>query len=111
MPHVRHLYKYLDTPLPKHKRFFFRTESGYLGVEAASLFEFRELLPTLPEASLAYHQRRGDFAKWARGALGDEILAAHLEKLAHRNEMAGETLRQALLQRVTDRYLELNAAR
>jgi hypothetical protein len=111
VPHIRHLYKYLDIPLPRHKRFFFRTESGYLGVEAASLFEFKELLPTLPLASLAYHQSRGDFVKWARGALGDEVLAAHLDKLARRDEMAGEALRDALLQRVTDRYIELDAAR
>ena len=86
MPHVRHLYKYLDQPLPKHKRFHFRTESGYLGIEAASLFEFKELLPTLPAASIAYHQERNDFAKWARGALGDANLAAHLEKLARRKD-------------------------
>jgi hydroxymethylpyrimidine pyrophosphatase-like HAD family hydrolase len=105
--HIRHLYKYLDAPLPKHKRFYFRTDKGYLGMEAASLFEFKELIPKLPLASLTYHQTRGDFAKWIREALGDETLAAHLEKLAHREQLTAEALRQALLQRVAERYVEL----
>lgn len=106
VPHIRHFYKYLDTPLPKHKRFYFRTESGYLGIEAASLFDFKELLPTLPAASLDYHQTRGDFAKWIRGALGDDLLAGHIEKLAHRN-LTGEVLRDALYDRVSERYADL----
>ena len=66
VPHIRHLYKYLDNPLPKHKRFFFRDERGYLGLEAASLFEFLQLLADLPSESLTYHQLRNDFAAWAR---------------------------------------------
>ena len=39
VPHIRHLYKYLDVPLPPGKRFSFRTEKGHLGIEAASLYE------------------------------------------------------------------------
>lgn len=110
VPHIRHLYKYLDTPLPKHKRFHFRDEGGHLGLEAASLFEFLRVLPTLPGECLAYHQARGDFAAWVRGALGDGILAGHLHKLAHR-PLEGEALREALLHRVAAHYAELHAQR
>jgi hydroxymethylpyrimidine pyrophosphatase-like HAD family hydrolase len=110
VPHIRHLYKYLDTPLPAHKRFAFRTEQGYLNIEAASLFEFLQCLPTLPIACLTYHDARGDFAAWAEGALGDGELAAHLRKLSHRS-LPGEMLRAALLQRVATRYRELQALR
>ena len=60
--------------------------------------------------SLVYHQARDDFAKWADGALGDEELAAHLRKLAHR-QLQGEALREALLQRVANHHLELQALR
>ena len=110
IPHIRHLYKYLDTPLPAQKRFRFRDEQGFLDLEAASLFEFLQILPNLPVKSLAYHQAREDFAKWADSALGDEELAAHLRKLAHR-QLQGEGLRAALLQRVANHYLELQALR
>jgi len=71
IPHIRHLYKYLDSPLPAHKRFFFHDGRGYLGLEAASLFEFLQILPRVPLTSLAYHLARCDFATWVAGALGD----------------------------------------
>ncbi|MGD8819995.1 MAG: HAD hydrolase family protein [Anaerolineae bacterium] len=110
VPHIRHLYKYLDTPLPHYKRFQFRDDDGYLDVEAASLFEFLQCLRSLPTSSLVYHQRRGDFARWAKKGLGDGILADHLGKLAQRS-LAGEALRRAVVQRVATHYEELHAAR
>jgi hydroxymethylpyrimidine pyrophosphatase-like HAD family hydrolase len=109
VPHIRHLYKYLDIPMPKHKRFYFRDERGFLNVEAASLFEFLQCLRTLPTESLVYHQERGDFARWVEKALGDGILADHLRKLVQR-PLAGEALRQALLQRVATHYEELHVS-
>ncbi len=111
VPHMRHLYKYLDIPLPRHKRFYFHTKEGFLGKDAASLFEFKEILLVLPVESLAYHLERGDFAAWARKTLDDEILAGHFDKLAHRPELKGEELRQALLERVSARYAEIYAMR
>jgi hydroxymethylpyrimidine pyrophosphatase-like HAD family hydrolase len=108
VPHIRHLYKYLDTPLPKHKRFHFRDDQGFLHVEAASLFEFLQCVRNLPNESLAYHQGRGDFARWVGAALGDGILGDHLRKLAQRS-LEGEALREALLQRVATHYEELHA--
>ena len=109
--HSRHFYKYLDMPLPRPKRFYFHTPQAYLGVEAASLFEFKEILCHLPLESLIYHHTRGDFAAWVKGTLGDEVLASHLEKLSRRKALVGEALRQALLQWVTARYTELHALR
>ena len=110
VPHIRHLYKYLDTPLPRHKRFHFRDEQGFLGLEAESLFEFLQCLRNLPIESLAYHQVRGDFAAWVDGALSDRVLADHLRKLGQR-PLEGEGLRKALLQRVAAHYEELHASR
>ncbi|WP_456379362.1 DUF5752 family protein [Thiolapillus sp.] len=103
VPHIRHLYKYLDNPLPRQKCFYFRDGNSYLGLEAASLFEFLQILPDLPVESLVYHQRRNDFAAWVEGALGDAELAAQLRKLAHR-QLTGETLRKTLLHCVAAHY-------
>jgi hypothetical protein len=110
VPHIRHLYKYFDTPLPPHKRFAFRDEQSFLGVEAASLLEFLQCLSDLPIESLSYHQARGDFAAWAEGALGDGILATQLRKLAHRS-LEGQALRAALRHCVASHYTDLHAAR
>jgi hypothetical protein len=111
VPHIRHLYKYLDQPLPVHKRFYFHTKEGYLGKNAASLFEFKEMVANLPVESLTYHLSRGDFNNWAKKALNDDVLAGHLEKLSHRPELEGDALRRALLERVSARYDEMHAWR
>ncbi len=110
VPHVRHLYKYLDIPLPQGKRFSFRTDEGFLGIEAASLYELSRLIPTLPLESLEYHDRRDDFVKWADGTLGDGGLAARLRKVANRHYQ-GKELREALTQVVTTHYDELRQFR
>lgn len=106
VPHVRHLYKYLDIPLPPGKRFAFRTESAHLGIEAASLYELCRLIPTLPLESLEYHDRRDDFVKWAESTLGDAGLASRLRKVANRRYQ-GEDLREALDQTVSTHYEEV----
>jgi hypothetical protein len=110
VPHVRHLYKYLDNPLPPGKRFVFRTENAHLGVEAASLYELAHLIPTLPLASLEYHDRREDFVKWAEWTLGDAILASRLRKVTNRR-YEGEALREALSQVVSTHYEEIRKLR
>jgi HAD superfamily hydrolase (TIGR01484 family) len=110
VPHVRHLYKYLDTPLPPGKRFSFRTEKEHLKVEAASLYELSRLIPTLPLESLEYHDRREDFVKWADTTLGDGTLASRLRKVANRR-YRGEELREALNQVVSTHYEELRQLR
>ena len=110
VPHVRHLYKYLDIPLPPGKRFAFRTEKGHLGIEAASLYELSHVIPTLPLESLEYHDRREDFVKWAESTLGDAGLAARLRKVANRRYQ-GEELREALDQTVFKHYEEIRRSR
>jgi haloacid dehalogenase-like hydrolase len=56
LPHIRRLYKYLNSLLPAHKRFRFRDGQGFLNLEANSLFAFMQISPTLPIQSLAYQQ-------------------------------------------------------
>lgn len=110
IPHIRHLFKYLDSPLPPGKRFRFRNEEGDVGAEAASLFEFMQALPSLPIESLEFHDQRHDFVHWADSALGDAGLAARFRKLANRL-LSGKELREALLQTASSYYEELNARR
>ncbi len=106
IPHIRHLHKYLRTPLPEPKRFYFRTRQGEALGTAASLWEFRERLAGLPADALRYHMARGDFAAWIEGALHDEELARRVSKIADR-QLHGDALRQALLETVVERYEDL----
>ncbi len=108
VPHTRHHYKYLDVPLPPEKRFRFRDARTDLGKEAASLYELLHLLPSLPIASLEYHDQRQDLVRWVESALGDTELAARLRKLSNR-QLQGEELREAFRQTVAAHYAELTA--
>lgn len=110
VPHIRHLYKYLDVPLPPGKRFRFRDAHGDIGREAASLSELLHLVPLLPVESLEYHDARQDFAQWAEGTLGDAELAGALRKLSNRR-LTGKDLQEAIRQTVAAHYAELEARR
>jgi hypothetical protein len=92
------------------ERFAFCAERGYLGVEAASLYELSRLIPTIPLESLEYHDCRGDFVKWAEGTLGDGGLASRLKKVANRRYQ-GEELWAALNQVVSAHYEEIRQQR
>lgn len=108
VPHIRHLRKYLQAPLPESKRFHFHDESGrYLKHAAANLYEFRETLHDLPISSLGYHLQRGDFERWLRDVLHDDELAHRVQKIANRN-LQGDVMRQTLLETVIERYEELD---
>jgi hydroxymethylpyrimidine pyrophosphatase-like HAD family hydrolase/ActR/RegA family two-component response regulator len=107
IPHIRHLQKYLRAPLPEYKRFYFCAPNGTsLGISAASLQEFREMLSAVQLGSLQYHQARGDFERWIRVVLGDSDLAHQVHKLDGR-QWEGELLRQDMLELVIHRYAEL----
>lgn len=105
-PHVRHLHKYLMAPLPSGRQFYFRDEHGASYGQAASLWEFREALHTLPLTSLSFHLTRGDFESWLRAVIRDDDLAVRIHKLLHAG-LAGEELRVQLAEVVQERYAEL----
>jgi hypothetical protein len=82
--HVRHLRKYADAVVPAERRFFFRRPDGALVATAHSLSAFREAVPEVGDAVLAFHAERGDFSRWVLGAFSDPTLAQHLRKLEAR---------------------------
>jgi hypothetical protein len=55
--------------------------------------DLREKIRRVPVASLEFHQKRGDFAKWVRNALKNAQLAEAIEKI----DKTGEDLRRELL--------------
>jgi hydroxymethylpyrimidine pyrophosphatase-like HAD family hydrolase/CheY-like chemotaxis protein len=108
VPHVRHLRKYLRAPLPRPKMFYFcDTHGHYLDRTAANLWEFREALSELPIETIRYHLGRGDFERWLKDVLHDDELAHRVRKVNSRS-LEKDSLRQALLEVVIDRYDELD---
>lgn len=74
--------------------FYFYEDVGKPLFEAAfNPEDFKELIGRVPVASLEFHQRRGDFARWFRDVFKDEQLAEAIEKI----DKIGEDLRRELL--------------
>jgi hypothetical protein len=108
VPHVRHLRKYLRAPLPKPKMFYFCDPHGHcLDTAAANMWEFRKALSEVPVETIRYHLQRGDFERWLKDVLHDDELARRIRKVRSRT-LQKDSLRQALLEVVIDRYDELD---
>lgn len=103
IPHVRHLHKYLKTPLPPDKRFYFEG-----GAVAANLGEFCDVLERLPLDELDRHLARGDLERWLGEVLQERSLARRVGKI-RRRELDGDALRAALVAAVANRYRELES--
>jgi len=82
-------------------------EKYYTGVLAWSLKGFAKALRRVDIKSLEFHNRRGDFAKWAEKSLGDETLAEQLRK-TRRLKIKGDALRKMLVKTVDERFNTLN---
>ena len=104
-PHVRHLAKYIDIPVPESRAFVFWRNGAETPDRARTLREFVEVLERSPVSALDGHLRRGDFARWIGEVFGDYALA----KTTRDNEqqyMAGtiSDVPLALAQAVRSRY-------
>jgi hypothetical protein len=74
--------------------FYFYEDIGKPIHEAAfSLREFKEKISQVPDASLEFHQKRGDFANWIRNILNDIPLAEAMDPISG----VGDDLRRTLI--------------
>ncbi|MBI2252707.1 MAG: hypothetical protein HYU63_08240, partial [Armatimonadetes bacterium] len=80
--------------LPEELAFYFCSPSGYLGIKALSLEEFKEIIKSISLDSLDFHIQRGDFSRWLEYGLGEIQLA---EKIKSADKFQGENLRKYLI--------------
>jgi hydroxymethylpyrimidine pyrophosphatase-like HAD family hydrolase len=80
-PHVRHVSKYMDIPVPEHDQFIFYRNGLCSGQTARTLFEFVSIIEQWPAAALDGHLHRGDFSKWIEDVFGDHPLAKTVQQI------------------------------
>lgn len=83
-PHVRHLKKYAEVPLPPERAFVFRGRDGGVVARAGNLGEFRHAVGTVDAEVLEHHASRGDFSRWVLGVFAEQALGAQLRKVEAR---------------------------
>jgi hypothetical protein len=94
--------------VPAEEGFHFMTEHGvYAGITANSLEDFTAKLRTIDVESVVYHYYRGDFQRWIDETLGDSDFADQLCFIP--TNIASETLREELLQRLDKRLTDLKS--
>lgn len=87
-PHVRHLAKYVDLPVPESRAFVFWRDGSMSGRRAQTLREFAEIVEQSRPAALDGHLRRNDFSRWIADVFGDYPLGKTLRQV-ERDYVAG----------------------
>jgi hypothetical protein len=110
--HVRHWHKYLAAQLPPGRRFFFRDPAGVVVGIAGNLVEFQRLLHRCDGRTLERHARAGDFSRWLREVIADELLAAAFDDFEGRfargvSRLEAQDARMAMVDAVEQRYEEI----
>lgn len=80
-PHVRHLAKYVDVPVPSGRAFAFWWNGAEAGRRARTLREFVEIVEAARADDLRGHLRRGDFSRWVTEVFGDYPLAKDIRHI------------------------------
>ncbi|MFQ6064983.1 MAG: hypothetical protein ACE5L6_05855 [Candidatus Bathyarchaeia archaeon] len=78
---------------PERGFYFYEAFGKPLSEAAFSLEDFWEKVKKVPVASLEFHQKRGDFARWVRDVFKETQLAERIQRIVD----TGESLRRQLL--------------
>jgi len=90
---------------PNNAFYFFIDAGKYTDKCSTCLADFCNTIQTIDIRSVEFHFKRGDFAKWIKGTLGDSELALEIEQVS--KTIQGEELRKTLHQTVEARVNKL----
>jgi hydroxymethylpyrimidine pyrophosphatase-like HAD family hydrolase len=71
----RHARKYAEGELSQDRSFYFRGPNNALNLRAQNLKIFVQMAAGLDDETWLHHLRRGDYSKWFRNAINDDVLA------------------------------------
>jgi HAD superfamily hydrolase (TIGR01484 family) len=99
----RHTRKYAEGELPPERSFWFRGPDGKLNLRAYNLVMFAQMASGVDEETWEFHRRGGDYSRWIREFIKDDVLAADVEA-AERSSMPATESRAQILEAIQRRY-------
>jgi alpha-amylase len=96
--------------LTANEPFLFCTSMGeenFTGVMSWSLKGFIKAVKTVEVKAVEFHNRRGDFERWAQHSLRDESLSRQLKEI-RASKQKGETLKKAIITAAEKRFRKLS---
>jgi hydroxymethylpyrimidine pyrophosphatase-like HAD family hydrolase len=107
--HRRHSRKYAVGELPPEASFYFKGPEGKLNLRAQNLFLFLQIADGIDEATWLHHLRAGDYSRWFREHLKDEVLAREAAAIEEDQSLDARESR-ARLRALIERYYTWPAA-
>jgi hypothetical protein len=102
--HLRHRHQYFDGDMDPSNRFYFRGPKGLLNLGTGNLRTFLQLAEGVDDETWLYHLRRGDYARWFRNAIQDDVLAAIAEQLERAEDVSAEYSRKRITEMIRKLY-------
>jgi hypothetical protein len=100
----RHRRKYAEGELGPDRSFYFQGPEGRLNLRAQNLLFFIQLADGVDDETWLYHLRRGDYSRWFREQIKDDVLALEAEKIEGRDDLSPAASRAQLKEVITDHY-------
>ena len=100
----RHSRKYAEGELSPERSFYFRGADGKLNIRAQNLILFTQIGEGIDDETWMHHLRQGDFSRWFRGQIKDELLAEEVEPIEQNTEITAEESRKQIRAAVEMHY-------
>ncbi len=100
----RHTRKYAEGELPPERSFYFRGAEGKLNLRAQNLFAFLELADGVDDDTWKFHLAAGDYSRWFRERIKDDILATEAAALETAPEESPRAGRERMREIVEKHY-------
>jgi hypothetical protein len=102
--HHRHRRKYAQGEIDPIHSFYFQGPGNRLPIRASSLLRFAEICEEIDDVTWLYHLQRGDFARWFRDVIKDDVLAVEADRGAALTHAAIAESRDVIRRAIEKRY-------
>ncbi len=102
----RHLRKYAEGEIAPEHHFYFRGPDGKLKLRAQNLIVFLQTAEGVDEDTWTYHLKRGDYSRWFREGIKDDLLADEVADVEREEGLSADESRKRIREFIEQRYTQ-----